>query len=67
MRTRTASSRDETAETLAHRLSPCYTSAMLRVLVAEDSATARLLLVSLLSSDPEITVVGQARNGTHHR
>ena len=36
---------------------------MLRVLVAEDSATARLLLVSLLSSDPDITVVGQARNG----
>lgn len=36
---------------------------MLRVLVAEDSATARLLIVSLLSSDPEITVVGQAKNG----
>ena len=36
---------------------------MLRVLVAEDSATARLLLVSLLSSDPEISVVGQAKNG----
>ncbi|CAN5757419.1 chemotaxis protein CheB [soil metagenome] len=40
-----------------------YTGSMLRVLVAEDSATARLLLVSLLSSDPDITVVGQARNG----
>ena len=36
---------------------------MLRVVVAEDSATARLLIVSLLSSDPEITVVGQAKNG----
>lgn len=36
---------------------------MLRVLVAEDSATARLLIASLLSSDPEISVVGQARNG----
>ncbi len=36
---------------------------MLRVMVAEDSATARLLIVSLLSSDPDITVVGQARNG----
>lgn len=36
---------------------------MLRVLVAEDSATARMLIVSLLSSDPEITVVGQAKNG----
>jgi two-component system chemotaxis response regulator CheB len=41
----------------------CYTGSMLRVLVAEDSATARLLIVSLLSSDAEITVVGQARNG----
>ncbi len=36
---------------------------MLRLLVAEDSATARLLIVSLLSSDAEITVVGQAKNG----
>ena len=36
---------------------------MLRVLVAEDSATARLLIVSLLSSDPDISVVGQAKNG----
>ena len=36
---------------------------MLRVLVAEDSATARLLIVSLLSSDPALTVVGQAKNG----
>lgn len=36
---------------------------MLRVLVAEDSATARLLIVSLLTSDPEISVVGQAKNG----
>ncbi|MBA3391492.1 MAG: response regulator [Deltaproteobacteria bacterium] len=36
---------------------------MLRVLVAEDSATARLLIVSLLSSDAELTVVGQAKNG----
>ncbi len=36
---------------------------MLRVLVAEDSATARLLIVSLLSSDADIEVVGQARNG----
>ncbi len=36
---------------------------MLRVLVAEDSATARLLIVSLLSSDADISVVGQAKNG----
>ncbi len=33
------------------------------MLVAEDSATARLLIVSLLSSDAELTVVGQAKNG----
>lgn len=36
---------------------------MLRVLVAEDSATARALLVAILSDDPEIQVVGEARNG----
>jgi two-component system chemotaxis response regulator CheB len=36
---------------------------MIRVLVAEDSATAREILVALLSSDPEIEVVGTARNG----
>lgn len=36
---------------------------MIRVLVAEDSATARALLVSLLSSEPDIVVVGEARTG----
>ncbi len=36
---------------------------MLRVLVAEDSATARRLIVMILSADPDITVVGQAVNG----
>jgi two-component system chemotaxis response regulator CheB len=36
---------------------------MIRVLVAEDSVTARMLLVSMLSSDPGITVVGEARDG----
>ncbi|MEO6528247.1 MAG: chemotaxis-specific protein-glutamate methyltransferase CheB [Gemmatimonadaceae bacterium] len=36
---------------------------MIRVLVAEDSATARALLVSLLSAEPDITVVGEARTG----
>ena len=36
---------------------------MIRVLVAEDSATAREILVALLSSDSEIQVVGTARNG----
>src|SRR5688572_28189569 len=36
---------------------------MIRVLVAEDSPTARRLLVEMLTSDPEITVIGEARNG----
>ena len=36
---------------------------MLRVLVAEDSVTSRELLVAILRSDPEITVVGEASNG----
>jgi two-component system chemotaxis response regulator CheB len=36
---------------------------MLRVLVAEDSATARELLVKVLRSDPDITIVGNAING----
>jgi len=35
----------------------------LRVLVAEDSATARALLISILKSDPEIEIVGEARDG----
>jgi len=35
----------------------------IRVLVAEDSPTARALLVELLESDPEVRVVGQAANG----
>jgi len=36
---------------------------MTRVLVTEDSAVARTLLVSILSSDPALSVVGQAVNG----
>lgn len=36
---------------------------MIRVLVAEDSATVRELLVQLLRSDPDIQVVGEAKNG----
>ncbi len=36
---------------------------MIRVLVVEDSPTARALLVLLLDKDPEIRVVGQASNG----
>ena len=36
---------------------------MIRVLVAEDSPTARQLLVDMLTSDAGITVVGEARNG----
>jgi two-component system chemotaxis response regulator CheB len=36
---------------------------MIRVLVAEDSVTVRELLVAILESDPDIEVVGQAKNG----
>ncbi|MBI4408464.1 MAG: chemotaxis-specific protein-glutamate methyltransferase CheB [Gemmatimonadetes bacterium] len=35
----------------------------MRVLVAEDSLTVRELLVAILESDPEIEVVGQAKDG----
>jgi two-component system chemotaxis response regulator CheB len=36
---------------------------MIHVLIAEDSTTVRLLLEEILSSDPDIRVVGQASNG----
>jgi two-component system chemotaxis response regulator CheB len=36
---------------------------VIRVLVAEDSHAARLLIVSLLASDPEIEVVGEVSDG----
>jgi two-component system, chemotaxis family, protein-glutamate methylesterase/glutaminase len=36
---------------------------MIRVLVAEDSVTFRLMLVEMLRSDPDIEVVGEASNG----
>ncbi len=36
---------------------------MIRVLVVEDSATARALLVQILAADPEIQVVGEAVDG----
>lgn len=36
---------------------------MIRVLVCEDSSTARELLVEILKSDPSIEIVGEARNG----
>ena len=36
---------------------------MIRVLVVEDSPTVRRLLVSLLETDPEIQVVGEAADG----
>jgi two-component system, chemotaxis family, protein-glutamate methylesterase/glutaminase len=36
---------------------------VIRVVVAEDSLTVRELLVEILESDPEIQVVGQAKNG----
>jgi len=35
----------------------------IRVLIAEDSAVARELLVSIMQSTPELQVVGTARNG----
>ncbi|RKG68591.1 chemotaxis-specific protein-glutamate methyltransferase CheB [Corallococcus sp. CA054B] len=35
----------------------------LRILVAEDSPTARRLLVEILRTDPALTVVGEARDG----
>jgi two-component system chemotaxis response regulator CheB len=37
---------------------------MIRVLIAEDSSTTRALLLEVLSSDPEIVVIGQAGSGT---
>jgi two-component system chemotaxis response regulator CheB len=37
---------------------------VIRVLVAEDSATARALLVSILAGEPDIVVVGEAHTGT---
>jgi two-component system, chemotaxis family, protein-glutamate methylesterase/glutaminase len=36
---------------------------VIRVLVAEDSPTARALLVAILSAEPDMTVVGEARTG----
>jgi two-component system chemotaxis response regulator CheB len=36
---------------------------MIRVVVAEDSPTARELILSILEADPEIQVVGSARDG----
>ena len=36
---------------------------MIRVLIAEDSPTARALLGSILRTDPELLVVGEAEDG----
>jgi two-component system chemotaxis response regulator CheB len=36
---------------------------MISVLVAEDSPTARALIVEILRSDPDVRVVGEARDG----
>ena len=36
---------------------------MIRVLIAEDSPTARALLVSILATDPDMAVVGEAEDG----
>lgn len=38
-------------------------SSKIRVVVAEDSATVRHLLVALLNADPSVVVVGEAVNG----
>ena len=37
---------------------------MIRVLVAEDSPTARALLVAMMSADPEIRIIAEAKTGT---
>jgi two-component system chemotaxis response regulator CheB len=36
---------------------------MIRVLIVDDSATARALMVAVLRMDPDIQVIGQARDG----
>jgi len=36
---------------------------MIRVLIAEDSSTVRELLITVLGADPEIKIVGVAKNG----
>jgi two-component system chemotaxis response regulator CheB len=36
---------------------------MIRVLVVDDSPTARALLVEILRSDPEVEVIGEAKDG----
>lgn len=36
---------------------------MIRILVADDSATSRALLVGLFAGEPDFRVVGEAKNG----
>lgn len=36
---------------------------MIRVLIVDDSPTARELLAGIMNSDPELSVIGQARDG----
>jgi two-component system chemotaxis response regulator CheB len=36
---------------------------MIRILIVEDSPTVRILLKNVLESDPELKVIGSARNG----
>jgi two-component system chemotaxis response regulator CheB len=36
---------------------------MIRVLIAEDSPTARALIASILATDPEMVIVGEAEDG----
>src|SRR5437588_10605023 len=50
-------------------LSACYglritdSRRMIRVLIVDDSPTARALLATILAGDPELEVVGEARDG----
>ena len=44
-------------------MTPTSHSPAVRVLIAEDSVTARQLLVSLFGDDPDTEVVGEAANG----
>src|SRR5690606_15498299 len=46
-----------------HHRPTALSVSMVRVLIAEDSVTARRLLVEILGADPEIAIVGEATNG----
>ena len=42
---------------------PGYVSSQIRVLVADDSPTVRMMLCRMLEEDPQIVIVGMADNG----